>query len=122
MEFSAGNEKKYSRSFQESKLTTETAPKDVSEKSKATKPVSPLKKDKDINDKADVSVDSWTIEDVTSWLEQLGFETDMFRKNFVDGRLLGELDDEMLKDDLKMTSKLQRKRLLLAISDLKTKR
>eukprot|EP00035_Acanthoeca_spectabilis_P025179 m.457225 g.457225 ORF g.457225 m.457225 type:complete len:1023 (+) comp21213_c0_seq1:57-3125(+) len=64
-------------------------------------------------------VRQWSVDDVVVWLTSIGFEADVFRENYVDGKLLIELDDEILRDDLKMTSKLQRKRLLLAVGELK---
>jgi len=63
-------------------------------------------------------VKEWSVDKVAEWLTGLGFEATSFRDNFVDGKLLVELDDEMLKDDLGISSKLQRKRLLLAIGEL----
>ena len=63
-------------------------------------------------------VRAWTVEEVAAWIASRGYDPAAFRDNRVDGKLLGVLDDEMLKDDLGIQSKLKRARLLLDIADL----
>jgi hypothetical protein len=65
-----------------------------------------------------IPVRQWSVDDVAAWLKEHAFSSEIFRQNFVDGKLLVELDDEMLRDDLSLASKLQRKRLLMAIAEL----
>lgn len=62
---------------------------------------------------------SWTVQHVCEWLTVKGFANmvEIFADNFVDGKLLGALDEEMLRDDLAMTSKLHRTRLLIEIAN-----
>eukprot|EP00041_Stephanoeca_diplocostata_P031229 m.968416 g.968416 ORF g.968416 m.968416 type:complete len:1112 (+) comp23917_c0_seq8:89-3424(+) len=62
---------------------------------------------------------SWTIGSVGEWLAANGFANMVgtFADNYVDGKLLVALDEEMLRDDLGMASKLHRTRLLLEVAN-----
>jgi hypothetical protein len=44
-----------------------------------------------------VSVRGWSVETVATWVEGMGFDPSRFREMLVDGRLLVELDDDMLR-------------------------
>ena len=53
-------------------------------------------------------VPTWSIEDVAEWVKQIGFKefADSFEKSRVDGDLLLQLDDQMLRYK-KMTGSVQ---------------
>lgn len=63
----------------------------------------------------------WTCEDVCEWVNQIGFEK--FRPAFlgshVDGDLLLQLDDDMLKYDIGIDNGIIRRRFLRELSNLK---
>lgn len=66
---------------------------------------------------------NWTVDEVGNWLKTLGFAKDyvgVFNENDIDGPLLKELDDIILKDELGIAIQLHRKRILREISDLLT--
>jgi len=48
-------------------------------------------------DMKSVSVRGWSVETVATWVEGMGFDPCRFREMLVDGRLLVELDDDMLR-------------------------
>ena len=60
----------------------------------------------------------WTVATVSRWAEAHNFDYPQLRSNFVNGELLLALDDAMLAEDLGITSKLHRKRFLLAVNNL----
>ena len=63
----------------------------------------------------------WKIADVLSWLNIIGLEqySDAFNELKVDGYLILDLTDQDLEEELKISSKLHRKKLLKAISTLR---
>eukprot|EP00912_Choanoflagellata_sp_UC4_P001223 UC4_evm2s764 len=60
----------------------------------------------------------WTVDEVCDWLSDLKVDPASFRENDIDGALLLELDDEILREDLEISKKLSRKRILVNISKL----
>ena len=74
------------------------------------------------------SYKTYSIEKVQSWLQTLGFpESEQslylasFTANAVNGSMLDELTDQLLLDELGVTKKLHRIRILKAIQDLQNK-
>jgi hypothetical protein len=61
---------------------------------------------------------TWSVNQVADWAASKQFDKQMFEMNYIDGKLLAELDEEMLLSDLAMTSKLHRVRLLLEVREL----
>merc|ERR1719204_131852 len=66
-------------------------------------------------------VPTWSIEDVAEWVKQIGFKefADSFEKSRVDGDLLLQLDDQMLREDIEMRNGLLRRRFLRELTHLK---
>jgi hypothetical protein len=66
------------------------------------------------------AVETWDADAVGEWLDTsgLGAHRDAFRARDVCGRLLLELDDDDLRDELGVASRLDRKRLLAEIRAL----
>jgi hypothetical protein len=64
----------------------------------------------------------WTEAAVQEWLRGLGLDEHIaaFARHRVDGALLFQLDDEDLAHELGVTSRLQRKRILSRIGELKS--
>ena len=58
-----------------------------------------------------------TIEDVCNWAAAQGLDTEPFRQSRIDGKLLLQMDHEML-EEVGVTSKIERTKLLNAIADL----
>lgn len=56
----------------------------------------------------------WSVEDVITWLgeEGLGRYSSTFQEHQVDGEMLLQLDEEMMLDDLRIQSKLDRRKLI----------
>lgn len=56
----------------------------------------------------------WTVQDVCQWLEScgLGAHAEVFANHGIDGELLFELDGDMIRDDLGITSRLDAKKIL----------
>ena len=65
-------------------------------------------------------VHAWRLSDVQAWLRNSGLaeHAEAFALHRVDGALLVQIDDEDLRGELGITSRLQRKRLLAAVRAL----
>ena len=63
----------------------------------------------------------WTVDDVKEWVKQIGFESyiNSFAQSRVDGDLLLQLTEEMLKDDIGIKNGILRKRFLRELGNLK---
>ena len=63
----------------------------------------------------------WTVDDVTRWVKQIGFESDLpaFLEAGVDGDLLLQLDEANVRDDICIKNGIHRKRFLRELSSLK---
>ncbi|KAF7489412.1 Sterile alpha and TIR motif-containing protein 1 [Sarcoptes scabiei] len=63
----------------------------------------------------------WTIEDVKEWVKQIGFGLycQEFLKSRVDGDILLQLNEEMLKDDIGIKNGILRKRFMRELANLK---
>merc|ERR1712038_1641528 len=68
-----------------------------------------------------MDVPIWTVEDVLSWVRRNGFSAfaDEFKKCEVDGDLLLSLDENDLKDDLRIDNGITRKRFIRGEAFLK---
>merc|ERR1712156_1248186 len=68
-----------------------------------------------------MDVPIWTVEDVLSWVRRNGFSAfaDEFKKCEVDGDLLLSLDENDLKDDLRIDNGITRKRFIRELNNLK---
>jgi hypothetical protein len=68
-----------------------------------------------------MDVPVWTVEDVLSWVRRNGFSSfaDEFKKCEVDGDLLLSLDENDLKEDLKIDNGITRKRFTRELNNLK---
>ena len=66
-------------------------------------------------------VPTWTVEDVCEWVKQIGFPnfSESFQESRVDGDLLLQLTDEMLKEDIQMRNGILRRRFLRELNNLK---
>ena len=66
-------------------------------------------------------VPTWSIEDVREWVKQIGFAhfADSFDDSRVDGDLLLQLSEEMLRDDITMKNGILRRRFLRELTNLK---
>ena len=66
-------------------------------------------------------VPTWSVQDVKEWVKQIGFGSfsDSFNESRVDGDLLLQLSDEMLRDDINMRNGILRRRFLRELSNLK---
>lgn len=58
-----------------------------------------------------------SIDDVCSWAAAQGLDTEPFRQSGIDGKLLLQMDHEML-EEVGVTSKIKRTQLLNAIAEL----
>ena len=69
----------------------------------------------------DLQVPLWTVDDVASWVRQIGFEADLpaFIEAGVDGDLLLQLDESNIRDDICITNGIHRKRFLRELATLK---
>ena len=69
---------------------------------------------KEISYKLSQQVTSWSKEDVREWLTQTGFSqsAEAFVNNRVDGDLLLQITEEMLRDDIHMENSVTRRRFL----------
>ena len=63
----------------------------------------------------------WTVEDVTRWVRQIGFESELpaFLEAGVDGDLLLQLDEANIRDDICIKNGIHRKRFLRELSSLR---
>merc|ERR1712184_32784 len=68
-----------------------------------------------------MDVPIWTVEDDLSWVRRNGFSAfaDEFKKCEVDGDLLLSLDENDLKDDLRIDNGITRKRFIRELNNLK---
>jgi hypothetical protein len=68
----------------------------------------------------DLPLAEWSPDDVVAWLRWLHLDryVDTFVSEDVDGRILVDLSEEELESDLKMASRLHRRKLLKALDDL----
>lgn len=75
----------------------------------------------EIPHKLSQQVPLWSIEDVCLWVKQVGFAnyTQEFSNSKVDGDLLLQLTDEMLKEDIGINNSILRKRFLRELANLK---
>ena len=66
-------------------------------------------------------VPTWSVEDVKEWVKQIGFPAyaDSFVESRVDGDLLLQLSEEMLREDIQMRNGILRRRFLRELSNLK---
>ena len=57
-------------------------------------------------------VPTWSVQDVKEWVKQIGFSqfADSFDESRVDGDLLLQLDEAMLRDDIDMKNGILRRR------------
>jgi len=66
---------------------------------------------------------TWTSGEVAQWVRSLnptfGVEADIFDEQGIDGEMLTMLDDPMMRDELKITSTLHRKKILISIQQKK---
>ena len=63
----------------------------------------------------------WSVDEVCLWATANKLAPELFRENDIDGAVLLELDDDMLKDDLELTSKLKRTKITARVALLKKK-
>ena len=68
----------------------------------------------DIPYKLSYQVATWSPEDVREWIKQIGFANfaDTFLDNQVDGDILLQITDEMLREDINMNNGVLRKKFL----------
>ena len=66
-------------------------------------------------------VPTWSVEDVKEWVKQIGFSqyADSFEESRVDGDLLLQLSEEMLREDIEMRNGILRRRFLRELQNLK---
>lgn len=66
-------------------------------------------------------VPTWSVEDVKEWVKQIGFSqyADSFEDSRVDGDLLLQLSEEMLREDIEMRNGILRRRFLRELHNLK---
>ncbi len=66
-------------------------------------------------------VPTWSVEDVKEWVKQIGFAqfSESFVESRVDGDLLLQLSEEMLREDIQMRNGILRRRFLRELGNLK---
>ena len=66
-------------------------------------------------------VPTWSVQDVKEWVKQIGFSqfADSFDESRVDGDLLLQLDEAMLRDDIDMKNGILRRRFMRELNNLK---
>ncbi|MFN9942379.1 MAG: hypothetical protein ACK56I_23195, partial [bacterium] len=66
-------------------------------------------------------VPTWSVEDVKEWVKQIGFPqfAESFVDSRVDGDLLLQLTEEMLREDIQMKNGILRRRFLRELSNLR---
>lgn len=66
-------------------------------------------------------VPTWSVDDVKEWVKQIGFPqySESFVESRVDGDLLLQLSEEMLKEDITMRNGILRRRFLRELTNLK---
>ena len=67
------------------------------------------------------NITSWSVDDVCQWLlsSGLGQFVDVFQDNIVDGECLLTLDNNLLKDDLKISQLGYRSKIMKRVDTLK---
>ena len=75
----------------------------------------------DVPHKLSQQVPTWSVEDVKEWVKQIGFPqfADSFTESRVDGDLLLQLTEEMLREDIQMKNGILRRRFLRELTNLK---
>ncbi|XP_065190564.1 NAD(+) hydrolase sarm1-like [Sycon ciliatum] len=65
---------------------------------------------------------TWKVDDIGAWLKDIGLETyaQRFAESVIDGELLSSLTDEDIKEELKITNRLHRRKLLREIVRLRS--
>ena len=63
----------------------------------------------------------WGVAEVCAWALANKLDPALFRNNDIDGAVLLELDDDMLRDDLELSSKLKRTKITARVALLKKK-
>lgn len=68
------------------------------------------------------SVAEWKVADVTAWLKSIELDShaSVFKTHAVDGKLLLTLDEQDMYKVLNITSPLHRKKLMMAIAELRS--
>jgi len=66
-------------------------------------------------------VPTWSVPDVKEWIKQIGFPqyADSFEESRVDGDLLLQLSEDMLREDIEMRNGILRRRFLRELTNLK---
>lgn len=75
----------------------------------------------DVPHKLSQQVPTWSVEDVHEWVKQIGFPqfAESFVESRVDGDLLLQLTEEMLREDIQMKNGILRRRFLRELSSLR---
>ena len=75
----------------------------------------------DIPHKLSQQVPTWSCEDVKEWVKQIGFSNfaEAFVESRVDGDLLLQLSEEMLREDIHMRNGILRRRFLRELTNLR---
>ena len=75
----------------------------------------------DVPHKLSQQVPTWSVEDVKEWVKQIGFPqfAESFVESRVDGDLLLQLTEEMLREDIQMKNGILRRRFLRELSNLR---
>jgi hypothetical protein len=75
----------------------------------------------DVPHKLSQQVPTWSVEDVKEWVKQIGFPqfAESFVDSRVDGDLLLQLTEEMLREDIQMKNGILRRRFLRELSNLR---
>ena len=77
--------------------------------------------DEEVPHKLSQQVPTWSVQDVREWVKQIGFPqyADSFEESRVDGDLLLQLSEDMLREDIEMRNGILRRRFLRELSNLK---
>jgi hypothetical protein len=75
----------------------------------------------DVPHKLSQQVPTWSVEDVKEWVKQIGFPqyAESFQESRVDGDLLLQLTEEMLREDIQMRNGILRRRFLRELTSLR---
>jgi hypothetical protein len=75
----------------------------------------------DVPHKLSQQVPTWTVDDVKEWVKQIGFAnfSEAFVDSRVDGDLLLQLSEAMLREDIQMKNGILRRRFLRELSSLR---
>eukprot|EP00092_Neocalanus_flemingeri_P003601 GFUD01003864.1.p1 GENE.GFUD01003864.1~~GFUD01003864.1.p1 ORF type:complete len:1212 (+),score=220.77 GFUD01003864.1:159-3794(+) len=75
----------------------------------------------DVPHKLSQQVPTWSVEDVKEWVKQIGFAnfSEAFVDSRVDGDLLLQLSEDMLREDIQMKNGILRRRFLRELSSLR---